>query len=152
MLAPGPAAYATAFQDGVPGARRYRPAAREIAYGRREAQMSQAGFDPKLWGPSAWRLMHLVAATYPERPTTETKRQYESFFRSLEQVLPCAGCREGYSYLINGPVALTPAVLADRVALFRWTVEVHNAVNAKLGKEVLPDWMTWYRHYDRMRS
>jgi hypothetical protein len=105
-----------------------------------------------MWGPAAWRLIHLAAAAYPENPTKEIRRQYELFFRALEHVLPCAGCRAGYRQLIDGAVPLTKAVFANRLSLFEWTVQLHNAVNAKLGKEVRPDWMAWYRHYDRMRA
>ena len=97
-------------------------------------------------------MIHLTAASYPENPSDEVRRSHEMFFRSLQHVLPCAGCRKGYAYLIEGPVRLTRAVFDDRLALFRWTVELHNAVNAKLGKETYPDWFAWYRHYDRLRT
>lgn len=143
---PGPAAYSTAFR-GLPGSAP-APGARETAPG----VLSGSGFDPQQWGPGAWNLIHLSAAGYPENPTPEIRSQYIAFFRSLQYVLPCNGCRQGYAHLIAGPVRLTPAVFADRLSLFRWTVELHNAVNAKLNKETYPDWFAWYRHYDRMRA
>jgi FAD-linked sulfhydryl oxidase len=110
------------------------------------------GFSPQLWGPSVWFTMHLVAATYPDDPTKEDKANYATFFKSLQHVLPCYGCRKGYAAIIaSEPTKLTSRVFASRQALFKWTVDVHNRVNAKLKKPVHTDWKAWYKQYDRFR-
>lgn len=114
--------------------------------------LSDAGFPPEIWGPHAWALMHLVACTYPTQPTPEDKTRYRAYYLALGGVLPCPGCRVGYAHVLAETVPLTTAVLADRMSLFAWTVQVHNAVNAKLGKRVDNDVVRWYRMYDKYRS
>ena len=32
---------------------------------------------PKIWGPDIWKSMHLIAAGYPNRPTSAHKKQYK---------------------------------------------------------------------------
>lgn len=110
------------------------------------------GFAPEAWGPSMWFLVHLIAATYPTNPTSHDRTKYANFYSSLQDVLPCEGCRRGYvAILTTEPTRLTPRIFSSREALFKWTVDVHNRVNAKLGKEVHTDWRAWYREYNRLR-
>lgn len=114
--------------------------------------LSNSGFAPELWGPHAWAMVHLVAMSYPSNPTAADKAAYKAYYQSLGDVLPCPGCRVGYQRIITSTVPMAPGVFADRMALFKWTVDVHNAVNAKLGKPVDRDVMRWYATYDTMRS
>jgi mitochondrial FAD-linked sulfhydryl oxidase len=111
--------------------------------------LSEAGFSPESWGPHAWKFIHMVAAAYPVTPTIQDKHMYRTFFESLGKVLPCPGCQVGYARLASE--SLTQAVFADRMSLFKWTVEMHNAVNAKLGKRVDTDVLKWYATYDALR-
>ena len=111
------------------------------------------GFPPEVWGPSMWFMFHVVALTYPQRPTREDRQHFSSFYTGLKNVLPCEGCRKGYtSMLESGPTKLTPETFASRDALFKWTVDVHNRVNAKLRKPVRSDWKFWFREYDKLRQ
>lgn len=110
------------------------------------------GFAPEYWGPSMWRVIHMIAATYPVRPTHRDKVYFFNFYTSLKRVLPCGGCRESYSEMISrGGLKLTDQVMATRMTLFAWTVSLHNAVNVKLGKAVQGTVDSWYAHYDRLR-
>lgn len=112
-----------------------------------------SGFSPDTWGPSMWFMIHLIASTYPVQPTAVDKARYAAFYKSLQHVLPCEGCRQGYGTIIRtDPTVMTPRVFASREALFKWTVDVHNRVNAKLRKPVKTDWKGWYREYERLRS
>jgi len=113
--------------------------------------LSDAGFPPTSWGSHAWTMVHLAAAAYPPQPTLSDKAAYRAFYESLQHVLPCPGCREGYTRILKELVPLTDSALADRMALFKWTVDVHNAVNAKLGKRVDNDVLRWYVMYNAMR-
>lgn len=111
------------------------------------------GFSPDLWGPSMWFMVHLVAATYPTAPTAADKANYAAFFKSLQHVLPCPGCAVGYRTIITTePTKMNARIFASRQALFKWTVDVHNRVNAKLKKPIHSNWQTWYREYDKLRS
>ena len=111
------------------------------------------GFSPEIWGPGMWRVMHMTAATMPERPTPEQSRHYYTFFKSLANVLPCPGCRAHYAEMIapGGILPLTSRVVSSRMSLFAWTVAIHDAVNASLGKAYGTGAQVWYQFYDSAR-
>ena len=112
------------------------------------------GFPPSAWGPSLWLFIHLVAASYPERPTAEQRARYAALLASLPHTLPCEGCRRGMLALTaepGAPLRLCARALESRASLFAWTVRLHNAVNRKLGKPVREDAAEWYAHYDALR-
>jgi len=87
---------------------------------------------PSVWGPFFWHTMHITALSYPEKPTYAHKRAAKDFFESLAHLIPCPKCREHYStHLQKFPIS---PHLDRREDLFRWTVNVHNAVNKALDK------------------
>jgi len=47
------------------------------------------GVSPKHWGKEAWKFIHWVALTYPNKPNEKDKKNYLKFFESLQDVLPC---------------------------------------------------------------
>jgi FAD-linked sulfhydryl oxidase len=99
-----------------------------------------------------WFMFHVIAATFPNSPTPEDRANYMAWYKSLQHVLPCPGCRMGYKTIIaTEPTKLTSRVFANRQSLFKWTVDAHNRVNAKLGKRVHADHQAWYREYDKLR-
>lgn len=115
--------------------------------------MNSNGFAPDVWGPSMWFMMHLVACTFPQHPTDADKTKYMAFYKSLRDVLPCMGCRKGYEIITTTePTKLVRSVFSSRQSLFKWTVAVHNRVNAKLRKPINEDWQSWYREYDKLRG
>ena len=102
--------------------------------------------DTRFWGPSGWRLLHLITFTYEpigakrlgERLGQTSSgvgepRQKESvreLFSMLPFVLPCKFCRASLvQYMRKEP--LEPA-LKSRATLTRWLYKIHNHVNAKL--------------------
>ena len=87
---------------------------------------------PASWGPFFWHTMHIVALGYPTNPSYGHKKAAKEFFESLQFLIPCPICREHYAAFLQEQ-AITP-FLDRRDDLFRWTVDVHNKVNAKLNK------------------
>ena len=102
--------------------------------------------DTRFWGPSGWRLLHLITFTYEpigakrlgERLGQTSSgvgepRQKESvreLFSMLPFVLPCKFCRASLvQYMRKEP--LEPA-LKSRATLTRWLYKIHNHVNSKL--------------------
>ena len=107
--------------------------------------------DTRFWGPSGWRLLHLITFTYEPigakrlgepigaKRLGQTSsgvgepRQKESvreLFSMLPFVLPCKFCRASLvQYMRKEP--LEPA-LKSRATLTRWLYKIHNHVNAKL--------------------
>ena len=87
---------------------------------------------PSVWGPFFWHAIHITALSYPADPSYGQKRAAKEFFESLGHLIPCPKCREHYQqYLQKMPIS---PHLDRRDDLFRWTVNVHNEVNALLGK------------------
>lgn len=79
-----------------------------------------------------WRAIHYVALGYPVEPSVEVRDAYATFFASLGPVLPCALCSKHYQeHLKTEPVN---AALAGRDELFKWTIDLHNAVNLSARK------------------
>lgn len=84
--------------------------------------------DTRFWGPSGWRLLHLIAAG----ANAGTNRQ---FWEMLPFILPCKFCRASLSeYYEQHPI---PSKDYDK-----WLYKIHNCVNKKLrdqGLNVAPD-------------
>jgi hypothetical protein len=76
--------------------------------------------------------MHIVALGYPKSPSYAQKKAAKEFYESLAFLIPCPVCREHYTkHLVKTPIS---PHLDRRDDLFRWTVNLHNEVNALLGK------------------
>jgi hypothetical protein len=90
---------------------------------------------PATWGPFFWMTIHIVALGYPAEPTYTEKRAAKEFFESIGHLLPCPTCRDHYKTHIAA-MPITPH-LDRRDDLFKWTVDLHNAVNRSLQK---PTW------------
>ncbi len=90
---------------------------------------------PEVWGPFFWHTIHLVALGYPEKPSYAQKKAAKEFYESLQYLLPCEVCRKHYSQNL----ALKPVTpyLDRRSDLLKWTIEMHNLVNAQLNKPQL---------------
>lgn len=94
-------------------------------------QRSQVMRSPECWGPAAWRMLHSIASAY-------TYSQVESkAFRALIQIWvslipPQQGGIFLKAYLRVNP--LSAEHLRDSNNLFKWTYDLHNAVNQRLGK------------------
>ena len=84
--------------------------------------------DTRFWGPSGWRLLHLIAAT-PIEPSRRQK--VKAWFELLEYVLPCKYCRASFhDYMELQP--LTASTIAEPTKFSRWIYDIHNRVNGKL--------------------
>jgi len=99
-----------------------------------EIPTDRNGIEPKIWGKSIWETLHYVSMDYPEIPSPLEIARFFAFFESLMTVLPCETCREHYeAYWKAHPIAnaLTTGTLKQ------WVLDLHNAVNRRLGK---PEW------------
>jgi len=109
--------------------------------------------DTRFWGPSGWKLLHLVA-TVRERSESESRAVLE-WMSLLEYALPCKYCRTSFhDYLKANP--LTLAIVRDPAAFSRWMYTIHNCVNGKLRgqgllKERNPDWTTVRDRYETLQ-
>jgi len=78
--------------------------------------------DTRYWGPSAWRLLHLIS--FAAKPSNAKK--VSAFFWTIPYILPCKYCRESFSeYLETDPITET-------TELPKWLWRMHKRVNEKL--------------------
>ena len=93
--------------------------------------------DTRFWGPSGWRLLHLMTFAYnPQRD----KKAMREFLKCLPFVLPCKFCRSSLSQYYE-ELPYEPA-LESTSALTRWMWKIHGKVNNKLrgqGQTIPPD-------------
>lgn len=91
---------------------------------------------PDIWGQYFWVSIHYIALGYPVIPTYDEKAAYKAYFLSLHYVIPCKTCSDHYqTHLKIRPIM--EADLESNETLFKWTVDIHNMVNADLGKSRL---------------
>ncbi len=99
--------------------------------------------DTRFWGPSGWRLLHMISFQAPALPT----KPLRSFLAHLPYVLPCKYCRASLTdYYFADPI---PAKAAD---MAEWMFRIHNRVNGKLREQKLldtpnPKWPEIHRRY-----
>tara|TARA_Y100000389_G_scaffold155341_1_gene155980 strand:+ start:107 stop:562 length:456 start_codon:yes stop_codon:yes gene_type:complete len=91
--------------------------------------------DPRYWGSKFWFTMHTVAYFYPDEPTVDEMLHAKHFYESLKILLPCPGCAQHYSELLERfPIH---GAVTSRMNLMTWVNKIHNEVNRKLGKPLL---------------
>ena len=86
--------------------------------------------DTKRWGPSGWRLLHLVA-------TGPNAAKSKQFWMVLPYVLPCKFCRASLSTYYD-----QRSIPSKQEDFAEWLYKIHNLVNQKLrdqGQSVAPD-------------
>lgn len=88
----------------------------------------------QIWGPGTWLFIHSVCLNYPETPTQKDKERVVQFFTLLGEVLPCKYCRDNY----QEHTAANPIRPDSRKELVCWSIDLHNMVNKKLGKPIMP--------------
>jgi len=104
------------------------------------------GMSPSVWGPIFWNAMHIVTLGYSDSPSKDEQEAVASYFESLAFVIPCPICRTHYSeFLRQMPVR---AVNHSRTTLVYWLFQLHNRVNAQLGKRKI----SWDEFVNAMRA
>ena len=89
---------------------------------------------PSCWGPLQWMAMHQLLRGYPrENPTPVQRMALVNYMTALGELMPCPRCAQHWK-------ALAPTVkdaTDSRYTALKWSIDVHNAVNARLHKPVL---------------
>ena len=81
--------------------------------------------NPQVWGPRAWFFIDSIVLSLPDKLSYEQKNIYKNFLTSLQDILPCEGCRKHYKQnLIKFP--LTDEVLSKKENMIKWVLNVHN--------------------------
>ena len=91
--------------------------------------------NPDVWGPHAWFFLHAIAEAYPDDPTEDEMEQYNLFFSSLKNILPCSVCRKHFQSIIEE----NPIQLQTKKKLRKWLIDIHNLVNEDIGQPIVDD-------------
>jgi hypothetical protein len=86
------------------------------------------GLLPSCWGSALWHSIHSIAFVYDP---SMNRQKYYDFFANLGYVLPCEECRLHYNQHFNRDKLIN--ALESNEGLFRWTYDLHNAVNKGTG-------------------
>jgi hypothetical protein len=92
-------------------------------------------FDPKIWGPHYWFVLHTIALTYPIFPNDVAKKKYYDFIQNVPLFLPNEDISKDFSRLLD-KFPVTP-YLDSRESFIKWVHFIHNQVNQKLNKPEL---------------
>ncbi len=84
-----------------------------------------------LLGRATWRLLHTMAARYPDQPTEARKERTRQFFALLGHLYPCPSCAGHLRELL----ADHPPNVESKEGLSAWMCDLHNKVNVRLGKD-----------------
>ena len=88
-----------------------------------------------IWGPHLWFSLHTISFNYPIKPSEKDKEEYKLFFKNLQEVIPCSVCKKNYKRHLNEhPIE---DYLNSRKLLVYWVIDMHNMVNAEIGKKIL---------------
>ena len=86
--------------------------------------------DTKKWGPSGWKLLHLISYQYPVNPTSIDKKNIKEFFELLKYLLPCKYCRISIIKFYNEiPIE---QYYHNKKKMIEFVYLIHNKVNDKL--------------------
>ena len=105
--------------------------------------------DPRYWGSKFWFTMHTVAYFYPDYPTQDEMASAKNFYTALADLLPCPGCARHYTSLLRAhPV---DHAIGSREGLIEWVNMMHNEVNRRLGKPIVPleEYLMMNRHLNK---
>lgn len=92
------------------------------------------GLEPVSWGPHVWAAIHIICLGAPDMFQGSDQLSYHKFLDSLPYILPCEKCREHLkSHMERYPI--DGALSGGKTTLFKWSVNLHNAVNRSLGKK-----------------
>lgn len=94
------------------------------------------GIHSKVWGQYLWRTLHTITYTFDPKMPTALRDKYIKFFHVLKDFIPCPICRAHYTKRceLNPP----ERNMKTTDALVSWMNNLHNEVNAGLGKPNIP--------------
>ncbi|CDH57505.1 fad-linked sulfhydryl oxidase erv2 [Lichtheimia corymbifera JMRC:FSU:9682] len=95
------------------------------------AKMNNATIKAEL-GRSTWKLLHTMAAQFPDNPSDEERDALTHYFTLLSRLYPCGECAAHFQLLLER----YPPQTSSKVAVSQWLCAIHNKVNERLGKEM----------------
>ncbi|GAA5956042.1 hypothetical protein JCM21900_002575 [Sporobolomyces salmonicolor] len=81
-------------------------------------------------GRASWKLLHTMAARFPEQPTDSEREAFKDFLYLFSRLYPCGECAAEFQALLRKH----PPQTSSRTAASFHLCHLHNLVNTRLGK------------------
>ncbi|BGP12565.1 hypothetical protein JCM10213_004849 [Rhodosporidiobolus nylandii] len=81
-------------------------------------------------GRASWKLLHTMAARFPEEPTADERDAFKSFLFLFSRLYPCGECAAEFQALLRQH----PPQTSSRTTASMYLCHLHNLVNLRLGK------------------
>jgi hypothetical protein len=82
------------------------------------------------WGPSLWNFIHNITII-DQQSNLEDNKKVVKILNNIIDIIPCQKCCGLYNQFLE---KLKTLDLSKSMILFYWSIDLHNAVNKKLGK------------------
>ncbi|KWU46745.1 hypothetical protein RHOSPDRAFT_8540, partial [Rhodotorula sp. JG-1b] len=82
-------------------------------------------------GRASWKLLHTMAARFPEQPTENERETFKSFLHMFSRLYPCGECAAEFQQLLRKH----PPQTSSRGVASMYLCHLHNLVNDRLGKD-----------------
>ena len=106
--------------------------------------------DPQIWGPHYWFFLHTLSMTYPVYPNAVTKKKYYEFINNLPLFIPIENISSEFQKLLQKyPIA---PYLDTRKTFIQWLHFIHNKINTKLEKPIIPIEKFYINYYEAYKS
>lgn len=119
-----------------------------------DPQRNHPGLLTAMWGPAAWTFLHAITFSYPQTPGEADKVRFQTFWNTLQGLLPCPNCRThfGQHTATGGIMQLTAKDLSSRAALVNYVYRFHQGVSATLGKTFALPFETMVQRFETCRA
>lgn len=101
-----------------------------------DTSTAPASKDPTVWGPHAWKFLHIMAENYPHNPCTLVRTKAKQFINALPFMLPCETCSVHAMAFIDEHTSELDTIVSSKDTLANFFVKFHNYVNQRYGKKV----------------
>lgn len=118
---------------------------------RKKQYMSGDGMVTSIWGPSMWHYLHTVSFNYPNKPTSQDKKNYRNLILNMQNTLPCGHCRENLKKNFK-KLPLKMSDMKDRDSFSRYVYKLHELINKMLGKKSGLSFCDVRERYEHFRS
>ena len=94
--------------------------------------MTNKFFNPDVWGPHYWFVLHTIALSYPDNVNSITKRKYYDLINNLSLFIPDANIGNIFNKFLDSYPVLP--YLDSKESFTKWVHFIHNKINIYLGK------------------
>lgn len=96
-------------------------------------------YGPETWGPSFWKVIHIVAFyldhLYMNKPA-EALERWQTFLKGITMGIPCTDCESHFRTFQAKNPPPTSSNGPSEPSFLKWTSEAHNKVRERNGKFV----------------